>query len=115
MILLTDEEFELPSEPEYSDGEDTDKDDRNSFETFLEKIGLKDKYPGQLQLKMFLNLKRNSEQNDLVDIFWQNLTSLNYNAGLPQAGASQDYNTRDFIFCVLHCCDDFLSTIICYF
>ncbi|KAJ8032036.1 Interferon-induced very large GTPase 1 [Holothuria leucospilota] len=106
-MSFAEEEFELPSEPEKSDDEGTE-DDRNSFENFLEEIGLEDKYPGKLKLKVFLKLRGKLTQIDLVHNFWQNLTSLNYNAGLPQGGVSQNYSMRDFIFSVLHCCDDFL-------
>lgn len=101
----TEEEFKLPSEPECSG--DEAEDDETTFEKFLEEVGLKDKFPGKLKLKTFLQLGTN-EQSNYAQIFWQKLTTLNYHAGMLQEIVSQDFSMRDFIFCLLQCGDDFL-------
>ncbi|KAJ8042558.1 Interferon-induced very large GTPase 1 [Holothuria leucospilota] len=104
LISDTEEEFELPSEPECSENEDEDE---TTFEKFLEKVGLKNKYPAKLKLETFLQLGTDGKSN-YAHLFWQKLTTLNYQASILQELVSQDCSMRDFIFCVLHCGDAFL-------
>ncbi|KAJ8021890.1 Interferon-induced very large GTPase 1 [Holothuria leucospilota] len=99
-------DFELPSEPEYSEGE-VENVETQTWEEFLEKVGLKDKYPSKLKLRTFLQLGTNDPKS-YVYIFWQKLHSLDYRAGILQELVLEDYSMRDFIFCLLHCSDNFL-------
>lgn len=98
-------DFELPSEPEYSDDND-EYAEASTFRNFLRKVDLEDQYPGKLKLKTLLQLR--SEKSNYVQIFWQKLTSLNYHSGLLEELISQNCSMQDFIFCVLHCAEDCL-------
>ncbi|XP_071836096.1 interferon-induced very large GTPase 1-like [Apostichopus japonicus] len=101
---------DFPPEPDYNDAED-DHNRTVTFDDILKMLGLEDKFPGKLQLEDFLRVRRTVESTQTVYSFWQKITCLDYQAGLPQSRSMisrVQYSMRDFIFAVLHCSDNFL-------
>ncbi|PIK44019.1 hypothetical protein BSL78_19121 [Apostichopus japonicus] len=88
-----------------------------SFDTLLEIIGLKDRFPGNLTLANLCYVTDPDMENDeasLSDLFWQKLGALDYRARSSDFLTScmkdltPKISVRDFIFAFMHCADSFL-------
>ncbi|PIK35651.1 putative up-regulator of cell proliferation-like [Apostichopus japonicus] len=88
-----------------------------SFDTLLEIIGLKDRFPGNLTLAKLCYVTDPDLANDeaiLPDLFWQKLGALDYRARSSDFLTScmkdltPKISVRDFIFAFIHCADSFL-------
>lgn len=91
-ISRIDQTLDFPNEPDPSSSDGSDE--CSSFQDFLSNVGLQDKFPCKLTLKVLLKVKDIPEKQDYIESFWQKLTSLDYRAGLPDHSLSNRFSMR---------------------
>ncbi|XP_071830912.1 interferon-induced very large GTPase 1-like [Apostichopus japonicus] len=109
LTISSDDDWVLPEDDETDDDVTEEEGSELTFAELLTEIGLKSYFPSRLSLKQFVKLKNPSaleDKNNLLELFWQKLSSLDYR------GRSIKYfrqiSVRDLIFAILQCSDSFL-------